>query len=64
TIFNTADVSVITKIDLADAVEFDLAKARNSIEQVRPGIRIFELSSKNGVGMDEWLEFLESHFLG
>lgn len=61
TIFNTADVSVITKIDLADAVEFDLAKARNSIEQVRPGIRIFELSSKTGEGMDEWLEFLESH---
>jgi hydrogenase nickel incorporation protein HypB len=62
TIFNTADVSVITKIDLADAVEFDLAKARNSIRQVRPGIRIFELSSKSGVGMDEWLKFLESHW--
>ena len=64
TIFITADVSVITKIDLADAVEFDLAKARNSIEQVRPGIRIFELSSKTGVGMDEWLEFLQSHLSG
>jgi len=61
TIFNTADVAIITKMDLAEAVEFDLAKARNSIEQVRPGIRIFELSSKTGAGMEEWLEFLESH---
>jgi len=60
TIFNTADVSIITKIDIADAVEFDLEKARNSIEQVRPGIRILEVSSKNGAGMDEWLEFLHS----
>ncbi len=60
TIFNTADVSVITKIDIADAVEFDLAKAKNSIQSVRPGMRIFELSAKSGAGMDEWLEFLQS----
>jgi hydrogenase nickel incorporation protein HypB len=60
TIFNTADVSVITKIDIADAVEFDLEKARGSIQAVRPGIRIFEVSSKTGAGMDEWLEFLHS----
>ena len=60
TIFNTADVSVITKIDIADAVEFDLGTARNSIQAVRPGIRIFEVSSKTGAGMDEWLEFLLS----
>jgi hydrogenase nickel incorporation protein HypB len=63
TIFNTADVSVITKIDIADAVEFDLEAARNSIEQVRPGIRIFEVSSKTGVGMDEWLEFLQNQMI-
>ena len=60
TIFNTADVSVITKIDIADAVEFDFEKARESIQAVRPGIRIFEVSSKTGAGMDEWLEFLHS----
>jgi len=60
TIFNTADVSVITKTDLADAVEFDLAKARNSIERVRPGMRIIEVSSKTGAGIDEWLEFLQA----
>jgi hydrogenase nickel incorporation protein HypB len=63
TIFNTADVSVITKIDIADAVEFDLDKARNSIEQVRPGIRIFELSAKTGAGMDEWLDFLQTNLI-
>ena len=60
TIFNTADVSVITKIDIADAVEFDLEAARESIQAVRPGIKIFEVSSKTGEGMDEWLEFLQT----
>ena len=60
TIFNTADVAVITKTDIAEAVEFDLRKARESIQSVRPGMRIFELSAKTGDGMNEWLNFLQS----
>ncbi|CAN5824899.1 hydrogenase nickel incorporation protein HypB [soil metagenome] len=58
TIFNTADVAIITKMDLAEAVEFDRQAAHASIQAVRPGMRIFEVSSKSGAGMDEWLEFL------
>lgn len=61
TIFNTADVAVITKMDLAEAVEFDRSAALESIQAVRPGMRVFEVSSKTGAGMDEWLEFLESN---
>ncbi|HET6246171.1 MAG TPA: hydrogenase nickel incorporation protein HypB [Tepidisphaeraceae bacterium] len=60
TIFNTADVAVITKIDLAAAVEFDSAAAHKSIQAVRPGMRIFELSSKSGAGMPALLDFIES----
>src|SRR5262249_47173898 len=62
TIFNTADVAVITKTDLAAAVEFDLQAAHRSIQSVRPGMRIIEVSAKTGRGMDEWLLFLRSHF--
>lgn len=60
TIFNTADVAVITKMDLAEAAEFDLATARASIQSVRPGIDILEVSAKTGFGMGEWLEYLNS----
>jgi hydrogenase nickel incorporation protein HypB len=60
TIFNTADVAIITKTDIAEACEFDSAKARESIRAVRPGMQIFELSAKTGDGMNEWLEFLRS----
>ncbi len=60
TIFNTADVAVITKTDLAAVVEFDAAAARQSIEAVRPGMDVFELSAKSGAGMDSWLAFLRS----
>ncbi len=62
TIFNTADVAVITKMDLAEAVEFDLQAAHKSIQAVRPGMQVFEVSSKTGAGMEEWLEFLQSRF--
>src|SRR5271166_4896428 len=60
TIFNTADAALITKIDLAAAVEFDAAAAHRSIQSVRPGMPIWEISAKTGEGMDAWLGFLES----
>lgn len=60
TIFHTADVAVITKIDLAEAVEFDRAAAHRNIQSVRPGMVVMETSSKTGVGMDSWIACLES----
>jgi hydrogenase nickel incorporation protein HypB len=62
TIFNTADVAVITKIDLAAAVEFDLAAARANIHQARPGMEIIEVSSKTGEGIEAWLRFLQDQY--
>ncbi len=59
TIFNTADVAVITKIDLAAAVEFDENVANHSIESVRPGMKICNVSAKSGQGMGDFLNYLE-----
>jgi hydrogenase nickel incorporation protein HypB len=58
TIFNSSDVAIITKMDLAEAAEFDLAAARRNIESVRPGMQIFEVSAKTGCGMQEVFQFL------
>lgn len=58
TIFNTADVAVVTKMDLAEAVEFDGATADENIRKVRPGMEILKVSSKTGAGMEAWLDFL------
>jgi hydrogenase nickel incorporation protein HypB len=60
TIFNTADMALITKIDLAEAVEFDAAAAHRSIQAVRPGMEVFEVSAKTGQGMQEWLGRLQA----
>jgi hydrogenase nickel incorporation protein HypB len=60
TIFNSADVAVITKMDLAEAVEFDLAECEWNIQRVRPGMRVIRVSSKSGQGMDDWFNLLNS----
>lgn len=57
-LFNTSDVAVITKIDLAEVCEFDRETALANIQSVRPGMPVFETSAKTGVGMEEWIEFL------
>ena len=58
TIFNTADVAVITKMDLAQAAEFDLATAESNIQSVRPGIRMLQTSAKTEKGIGDLLKFI------
>lgn len=58
TIFNTADVAIITKMDLARAAEFDLPTAHRNIQSVRPDMRVCEISSKTGDGMDEVISLI------
>jgi hydrogenase nickel incorporation protein HypB len=63
TIFNTADVALITKIDLAEVVGFDRDAALASVQAVRPGMKVLQLSAKTGRGMDELVDLLESGLL-
>jgi hydrogenase nickel incorporation protein HypB len=60
TIFNSADVAVITKMDLAEAVEFNEECVKANIQAVRPGMRYFAISAKTGVGVQDCLQFLSS----
>jgi hydrogenase nickel incorporation protein HypB len=58
TIFNSADVAIVTKMDLADAVEFDWENAQANIQAVRPGMETLRVSAKSGSGLAEWAQFL------
>ena len=60
TIFNTADLAMVTKTDLAEAVEFDWDIALRNINSVRPGMKVLGVSSKSGAGMTDWLNLLFS----
>ncbi len=61
TIFNSSDVAVLTKMDLAEAVEFDRAAAERNIQAVRPGMRMCAVSAKSGEGIDDYLQLLTRH---
>jgi hydrogenase nickel incorporation protein HypB len=58
TIFQGADLAVITKADLAAAVEFDWNSGLGNIQAVRPGLPMLRLSAKTSEGIDEWLRTL------
>jgi hydrogenase nickel incorporation protein HypB len=59
TIFNSADVAVITKMDLAAAVDFNEQTLDRNIQAVRPSMQILKLSAKTGQGMQELLDYLQ-----
>ena len=63
TIFNSADVAIVTKVDLAAAVEFDWPAAHGNIQAVRPGMPVFRLSAKTSEGVEDYLEFLASQLV-
>ena len=58
TIFNSADVAVLTKMDLSHAVDFDEPTAIANIQAVRPGMQVLRVSAKTGLGMKEFIDFL------
>ncbi len=60
TIFNTADVALITKIDLADAVDFNRDDATASIHSVQATLPIIEVSARMPSGLTNWFGWLEA----
>ena len=57
-IFHGADLVLITKIDLAEAVDFDRAAAHAAIARVAPHARVLETSARSGAGLDALIEAL------
>src|SRR3984957_14665444 len=50
--FNTSQVALVTKSDLAGATGFDRDAAYASLRAVKPGIEVIELSARTGDGLD------------
>jgi hydrogenase nickel incorporation protein HypB len=60
TIFNTADVAVITKLDMAEAAGIDLELLVANIDGVRPGMPTLQVSARTGEGIEDLEQFLIS----
>lgn len=59
TMFKSADVVIINKMDIAEAVEFDREQALLNIKKVAPQAIIFEVSARKGLGMENWYNYLK-----
>ena len=58
-IFQTSDVIIINKIDLADAVGADVDKMVADAKKLNPNIKIIKSSLKEGLGLDEIIATIE-----
>lgn len=59
-IFRNADLVLVTKVDLAEAVGFAREKALAAIRQTAPRAQILEVSAKAGAGLDAWYAWLQA----
>lgn len=60
--FRAADIVLLNKIDLLPYLEFDVAKCTEYMKRINPKTQVFELSAKNGTGMDQWYHWLELNY--
>lgn len=56
--FHSADIVLLTKLDLAAAVEFDRDAALANVQAIAPHATIFETSARTGAGIDAWIDHL------
>ncbi len=56
--FHSSDVVILTKIDIAAAVDFDETEALANIYRVNPAAVIFKTSARTAAGISEWVDYL------
>ncbi len=58
-IFRLADVIIINKVALAEAVEADVDKMVEDARKLNPKAKIIKMDLKKEIGFEEWLEWLK-----
>jgi hydrogenase nickel incorporation protein HypB len=58
TMFKTADVVLISKVDVTTAVGCDLDLAIENIQRIAPQAQLFQVSARTGAGLEDWYQYL------
>lgn len=58
-LFHLAKAMVLNKIDLLPYVDFDVEKAKKFATRLNGDLKIFEVSSRSGQGLENWYAWLE-----
>jgi len=59
TLFQKADIVLLTKVDLLGLLDFSVARVREDLSRLNTRAPFIEVSSKRGDGMDRWLAWLK-----
>ncbi len=60
TTFHGADTFMITKTDLLPYFDFSVAEAEQEALRLNPELRILKTGAPTGLGMDDWLNYLDA----
>jgi hydrogenase nickel incorporation protein HypB len=60
TLFQQADVVLLTKVDLLGVLEFDVQRVTDDLARLQARAPLLRVSSKTGEGMDEWIGWLKT----
>lgn len=60
TLFKRADVVVINKIDLAEAVGYQGYVVIDNLSRVAPQAYVIEVSARTGEGVEDWYDYLKA----
>jgi hydrogenase nickel incorporation protein HypB len=56
--FAAARLMLLTKTDLLPHLDFDVQRCLEYAHRVNPGLRVIQLSARDGSGLDAWLDWL------
>lgn len=57
--FHAADIMILTKVDLLPYLDFDVDASIANARKINPDIKVFQLSSKSGEGMEGWCQWIK-----
>ncbi len=59
-IFQESKALLISKIDLKPVLDVDVEKIKRDARSLNPSIEIFEVSSKTGEGIEQWVKWIKT----
>ena len=58
--FRSAELMLITKIDLLPYMDFNVEEAIKTAKRVNPKLDVIRVSAKTGEGIEDWIDYIES----
>jgi len=60
TLFQQADVILLTKIDLLGILDYNVSRVRDDLSRINTRAPLIELSCRTGQGLGDWLDWLQA----